>query len=274
MIDFYGSEPQFVAQLASTYLALPAEWRGWFGVSGGAAAMRARELGVEPVEGVPSGTNPIVVASYGDLGRARAGARPVIYSEHGAGQQYPSSGFSNYSGGQDRAGVVACLVPGSIAAAAHRRSYPGLPVYEIGVPRLDPFCVCQRGRAAVPLGTTTSTFTTPLTATTDCVNTVSSPRLKFKVILLYDTCHYVKKKYQNLYCELTPAILPVRSSGKCRGPAEWSRSELPARSRRWLKIPGVRFLRDNIQIYRFPHRGGQAIRFPDQCGRKRFLPEE
>lgn len=138
MIDFYASEPHFAAQLAPIHNALPAEWRGLFGVAPGLTAGRARDWGVETIEGIPPGQTPIVIASYGDLKRVRAGApRPIIYSEHGAGQQYLSSGYSNYIGGQDRAGVAACLVPGPIAFQAHRIAYPSLPAFQIGCPRLD-----------------------------------------------------------------------------------------------------------------------------------------
>jgi hypothetical protein len=84
-------------------------------------------------------TRPILVASYGDLKRARRQGRTRIARiEHGAGQSYIGPKLnSSYAGGTDAADVSLMLVPNQYSADLWRRSYPEMQVEIVGCPKLD-----------------------------------------------------------------------------------------------------------------------------------------
>lgn len=84
---------------------------------------------------------PILVASGSDARRFRN--RPVIYLEHGAGQQYEGRPFG-YAGGPGLEHVVAFLSPNAATADAWHASYPRARAFVIGCPKLD------RHHAAMP----------------------------------------------------------------------------------------------------------------------------
>lgn len=140
MLDFLATEPHFLDHLAPLWRALPSERRGAFYVTE-PLAMRAKELEVDAIIAeVPLDEGPVtVVASYGDLKRARQNGRRVVLSEHGAGQSYVGTRSGSYIGAPDRAGVVGVLVPGNNAVARHERVHPTIPAHPIGCPRLDPW---------------------------------------------------------------------------------------------------------------------------------------
>src|SRR5688500_14412915 len=88
---------------------------------------------------IPDTSRPILVASYGDLKRARRQGRTRIARiEHGAGQSYivprPSA---SYAGGPDNGDVSLMLVPNEYSADLWRKAYPDLQVEIVGCPKLD-----------------------------------------------------------------------------------------------------------------------------------------
>lgn len=137
MIDFIAREAHFLDHLAPTWLALPEEVRGQFHV-GGALARRARAHGIVTTTDRPEASDALtVVASWGDLRRARLHRPHVVLSEHGAGQSYTGLRHGSYIGADDRDGVTAVLVPGENQAARHRATHPDIPAFAVGCPRLD-----------------------------------------------------------------------------------------------------------------------------------------
>lgn len=118
MIDCVASEPHFRDHTRSIRRALGAD----FG-----------ELHTgEP----PRSDTPTLVASFGDMKKARRQGRPVIYMEHGAGQSYANLAHGSYIGG-DRDGVIGVLVPNERAAERQRQAHPDIPVHVVGCPKLD-----------------------------------------------------------------------------------------------------------------------------------------
>lgn len=140
MIDFRAWEPHFADHLAPIWHALHPDERGAFVTSKECRAHVASH-GIPPSDydqHTPGAT--IVVASYGDLKRART-VGPVIYIEHGAGQTYtnPKTGqplSGSYIGHDDRAGIILTLLPGPYAERAHRASTDA-PFATVGCPKLD-----------------------------------------------------------------------------------------------------------------------------------------
>jgi hypothetical protein len=95
-------------------------------------------------------TRPVVVASYGDLKRARRqGRKRIARLEHGAGQSYdvprPSG---SYAGGPDAQDVGLFLVPNEYSASRWKAAYPDARVEIVGCPKLDSL---PRKDPAVPL---------------------------------------------------------------------------------------------------------------------------
>jgi hypothetical protein len=127
-LDVIASEGQFVAHIMPVWAALPAEARGLMVADPGPLAGR------EDV--------PVLIASHGDLRRARAaGKRRIARIEHGHGQSYggdpASAGHSSYPGGRDHDDVSLFLVPGEHPAGRWRATYPAARVEVVGCPRLD-----------------------------------------------------------------------------------------------------------------------------------------
>lgn len=130
LVDVLATEQHFRDHLRPIWQALPPEHRG----TGHHA------------HAVPRSSRPTLVASFGDLGRARHAGRPAILLEHGAGQTYRDAQgrllqHTSYAGGRDRFGVILALVPGPSARDAYLEAgtLRGAPIVEIGVPKLDPW---------------------------------------------------------------------------------------------------------------------------------------
>jgi len=128
LVDVLATERHFADHLRPIYQALPPDRRG--------------RLLTETT--VPPSRRATVVSSFGDLHRARHAGRPVILTEHGAGQTYRDPAgrllaHTSYAGGRDRYGVILALVPGPTARDAYLEtgSLNGAPVVEAGVPKLD-----------------------------------------------------------------------------------------------------------------------------------------
>src|SRR5690606_12717225 len=131
-VDVYWTEPHFGDHIVPTFEQLPPERRG-------------HVLNLPPGMEPPPGENLLLVASWGDLQRARAAGRRVIFSEHGCGQffRHPDGRLllhSSYAGAA-RPGAVLILVPNEVTASAYEESglNPGVPVAVVGCPKLDPW---------------------------------------------------------------------------------------------------------------------------------------
>ena len=75
-LDFFARRAHYLDHLAPVYLALPHERRGIFTVPADLVDYARKELGdighIEIYDGeTPRGDNPILVASYGDISRAK-----------------------------------------------------------------------------------------------------------------------------------------------------------------------------------------------------------
>lgn len=138
-IDCLATERHFLDHLLPVYKALPAPSRGKIYIHK-SLEDRAKELSI-PVKllNERSGTKPnlTLVASYGDLKKARANGSRCVLMEHGAGQSYKSVKSGSYVGAPDRSGVVAVLVPGERHVKQHEAAHPTIPAYPIGIPKLD-----------------------------------------------------------------------------------------------------------------------------------------
>lgn len=135
-VDFVANERHFLDHLAPVYHALPDAGTFYLNRNLLRPARRRYDIDGAPVTAMPDSDTPTVVAAWGDLKRARRRSRPVIYSEHGAGQTYVGVESGSYLDHPDRDGVIGMLVPGpeqaERAAAAHNQ-----PVFAVGVPKLD-----------------------------------------------------------------------------------------------------------------------------------------
>jgi len=129
VIDLLSSAPHYRAHLLPLWDALPAEIRGQrFDVDGS---------GTRPRWPVPGEPVAVLVASHGDLKRARLiGCRRIALAEHGIGQSYANR-HPCYPGGRDRDAVSLFLSPNETAAGMDRDAYPSARVEIIGDPRLD-----------------------------------------------------------------------------------------------------------------------------------------
>lgn len=154
-IDFAAHTVAYVEHLAPIYLALSEELRGRFFVSSWAHERALEEgipdevLRITDADRLPAG-GPIVVASFFDL--RRTGSRPVIFSEHGAGQTYGNR-HSSYAGGAGRERVALFLCPNEAVELRNRKHYPRTPTAVVGSPRVERLLELEReqGPAAVAI---------------------------------------------------------------------------------------------------------------------------
>lgn len=134
MIDFSAREQHFADHLTPIWWALPADMRGRFHVAAGIAVP---DVAVTAGWPDPQQPGPVVCASWGDLQHVRRLGRPVVLSEHGAGQSYAGVRHPSYAGGRHRETVDLFLVPNEQAAARNRRWYPAATITVVGSPRVD-----------------------------------------------------------------------------------------------------------------------------------------
>lgn len=83
-----------------------------------------------------------VVASHSDLRACRG--RPVVLSQHGAGQRYEGDPHPAYAGGRDNGDVVLFLCVNQTEADRWRAAYPATPSVVVGCPKLDRYAVSSR----------------------------------------------------------------------------------------------------------------------------------
>ena len=141
MLDVLASAPHYADHLAAVFGALAPEDRGSFIGTNPQTAARIRGIGYSPVPR-PTGSRPVLVASYGDLKRASAAGRErIAIMEHGAGQSYGGrtlpSRRGSYAGGTGRDAASLFLHPGPHPAARDRAAYPHARVEVVGSPILD-----------------------------------------------------------------------------------------------------------------------------------------
>lgn len=126
-VDVLATSRHYADHLRPIWDALPPDMRGtWH----------------DSAAGMTPSHRPTIVSAYGDLAAARRRARPVILTEHGAGQTYRNSAgqllmHPSYAGGRSRAGCILLLTPGPAATSAYHESGTQLPVVEVGCPKLD-----------------------------------------------------------------------------------------------------------------------------------------
>jgi DNA-binding transcriptional LysR family regulator len=94
---------------------------------------------------LPDMPDVALVASYGDLRRARRSRfRRIVLAQHGAGQSYSNTN-PHYPGGSDNGDVGLFLAPNEYAANRWRQAYPRAAVEVVGSPRLDSLPVREPG---------------------------------------------------------------------------------------------------------------------------------
>jgi len=140
VLDVLASAPHYADHLSAVFGALAPGHRGSFVGMNRDTASRISALGHDPVaRSTPD--NPVLVASYGDLRRARASGRQrIAIMEHGAGQSYGGRTRADvrgsYAGGKNRDASL-FLHPGPHPAARDRAAYPHARVEVVGSPILD-----------------------------------------------------------------------------------------------------------------------------------------
>lgn len=146
MIDVLGTETHFIHHLAPVYRALKRP--GTF-YAPPALHSVAGSRGVS-AQWPPSETpRPLLVASYGDLKKARAyGRTHLALMEHGYGQSF-SSDHPSYAGGRDRDDVGLFLVSNEHSAQRNRERYPNARVEIVGCPKLDDLPAREAGEGPV-----------------------------------------------------------------------------------------------------------------------------
>lgn len=137
MIDFLARERHFADHLAPIWHARhkPRGLQDRFFAPDDLWGHTA-SLGINPLW-PPVPDRPILVASYGDLKRARkVGYQRIALIEHGYGQTF-SDDHPSYAGGRDRDDVSLFLVPNKHAADRNRERNPDAKVEIVGCPKLD-----------------------------------------------------------------------------------------------------------------------------------------
>lgn len=140
-VDFISEASHYFAHQLPIWKALPAAARGdYYTRKPLIPELEAYGVEAKSFEDLEQSTNKrlILASSFGDLRNARTRGRKVIMTEHGAGQSYEGSENGSYIGSPDRAGVVAVLTPGQKQADKQLDTHPTIPVFPVGVPKLDP----------------------------------------------------------------------------------------------------------------------------------------
>ncbi len=124
MIEFLATASHYRDHISAVRDAVPPEARGGY---------------ITPQS---PGSDPVLVAAYGDLIRARAmGRTRIAIMEHGSGQSYAgrdrASRFGSYAGGRNRDAASLFLHPGEHPADRDRKAYPAARVEVVGSPFLD-----------------------------------------------------------------------------------------------------------------------------------------
>ncbi len=141
-IDVLASAPHYVDHAVAVFGALPEDERGSI-IAPRPLAARIEAAGFEAGDWNRIGNpQPVLVASFADLGRAVGAGRPrIAIMEHGAGQSYGGRVHArdrgSYAGGMYRDAASLFLHPGEHPAARDRERYPDARVEVVGSPFLD-----------------------------------------------------------------------------------------------------------------------------------------
>lgn len=142
------SETHFLDHLLPVYLSLPPQHRGdiWTSSSPVSEPVAARltDLGLGVRGGSPPrGTRRVMVASAGDMDRARGCGAQVALFEHGCGMSWKGvkgTAGSSFVGSTYRQGVSLIVVPNARAAAKQHKATPKIRIVDLGTtPKLDPW---------------------------------------------------------------------------------------------------------------------------------------
>ncbi len=137
IIDAAAGQEHFADHILPIWLALPEASRGTF------YAPSVREGVPNMVKPAipPRSRRPILVASAGDMKRARNGGRRVALMEHGCGQSFGgdprADRFASYAGHAGRDDIEMFLHPGAHPAGRDRARYPKARVEVTGCAKLD-----------------------------------------------------------------------------------------------------------------------------------------
>lgn len=137
-VDMMAGENHFVDHLAPIWNAMQEVERGIFWATNGEVVRRAAAHGISatPVHRQDHAA-PVVVASYGDVKRARTYRnRGIALLQHGAGQSYGNQ-HPSYSGGGDHDDVGLFLCPNTTSADRWRAAYPEADVQVVGSPKVE-----------------------------------------------------------------------------------------------------------------------------------------
>jgi hypothetical protein len=114
-----------------------------------------------PIAARTTDVDAVLVASYGDLVKARATGHPrIVLAQHGAGQSY-SDDHPHYPGGRDNGDVGLFLAPNDHSARRWRDAYPDAAVEVVGSPRLDDLPAREPGPLTVAVTFHWNSFHTP-----------------------------------------------------------------------------------------------------------------
>lgn len=150
-LDVICSQSQYWDHLIAVYLGMPPHLRGKVHIP--------TSRGLDKIltkHGVPWTTdragpseNPILSASGNDLAYVKG--RPVILTEHGAGQRYSGWDDPAYAGGPDREKVTLFLHPRDETASRDAARYPDAHVAVVGCPKLDRYVRQVKARPKRPV---------------------------------------------------------------------------------------------------------------------------
>lgn len=124
MIDFFASAAHYLDHLMPIFQAMPPE------VSANCGSSLGR------LENAKQNPDPIVCSGWTDVESVVKLGRPIILSEHGAGQTYQGCVLPNYINGQGRQVLSGILVVNSLNAQQSQAVAPRIPVAAVGCPRL------------------------------------------------------------------------------------------------------------------------------------------
>lgn len=140
-LDFFARRPHYIDHLAPVYKTLPADRRGIFTVPAELVDYTRKELrdgdvAIYDGETAP-GSNPILVASYGDISRAARAPRRIVHMEHGTGHAFGTAPYPN--GVKGKRDLVDLFLAPNEYTAQLIRSVRSTRVEVIGTPKMDPW---------------------------------------------------------------------------------------------------------------------------------------
>jgi hypothetical protein len=148
-IDFFATWPHYIDHMLPIYKALgeqagdfyvPAHLRSYLEMRGVNPTAAKNRLAANPMDVVPLGKNPILVAATGDLQKAwkENRDRKIILMEHGVGIVFPHNhSYAGNIGARKLAALT--LAPNEFVRSRTAEVLPNMPQRIIGTPKLDKF---------------------------------------------------------------------------------------------------------------------------------------